>query len=308
MATSYTRLGNHSAQAAAEVEPGLLRLPLELRQTIYAIIFGPRRIVDVAQVRLELDDWTQSKIYRPQSEKQLEGNALHHDKGSDSASSDVSSGGDAEEDDYGLNVDSMYEWRTGILEVSKAVSNEALDVLYRHHVFVANIHGEGHLRFTKFSVANLRRIRLLRIVARPMGISYVPGSLVMDDQLWRPLLERLVQFCIVAQQPLEASRDYGAPAFEEEMHKWTTWLEPILQFFSTNLSERTVIGLDADERVETTVLMDKHFAGRYQPVKTLTGDFCFERGRFSPESGYCDSDGCDGCNFAGGGFGDDWSD
>ena len=54
-------------------------------------------------------------------------------------------------------------------------------------------------------------------------------------------------------------------------------------------------------------MMDKHFGSGYQKVRTITGDFCFERGQYSQESGHWDSDGRDGCNFADGGMGDDWS-
>jgi len=70
----------------------------------------------------------------------------------------------------------------------------------------------------------------------------------------------------------------------------------------------TAIGLNDDGRADTTAMVDKHSDPRYQKVRTTTGDFCFERGRYSSKSGYWDSDGRDRCNFADGGIGHDWSD
>lgn len=182
------------------------------------------------------------------------------------------------------------EWKTGILEVSRTISQEALDVLYGQHVFVARIHGEDHKKLAGLSIANLRRIRRLRIVAQPMGISYGPDQFVFDVQMWRPLLEGLSQLCIVAQQPLEARGYFGAPTFTEDMDEWLAWLGPILENLSKAVSGYTCIGLDADESLETTALMDRYFAARYQNVKTRTGDLCFKRGIFSLQSGYWDSD------------------
>ena len=201
----------------------------------------------------------------------------------------------------------MYEWRTGILEVSKAISDEALDVLYGQNAFIVDVHGSGCHDLLKFGVANLQRIRYLRIVARPMGISY-GRVLILDPQLWLPLLEGLLQFCIVAQQPLAARGYPGAPSLKEDLRKWTTWLDPVLEYFSTNLPKTTVVGLDDAGHAETTAMMNRYFDSGYQKVRTITGDLYFERGQYSRESGYWDSDGRDGCNAADGSWGDDGSD
>ena len=295
--------GDCSAAVTPQLEPPLLRLPLELRQHIYATIFGPRRVVDLRHVQVQLDPWPRSMIYRPKSEKLHTNDKLENAEDVDSGSGEKLSEGDMK-NAYCFSEDFMYEWRTGILEVSRALSNEALDVLYGENIFVVDIHGGGYRKFLKFNVANLRRVHYLRIVARPMyGM-----RLVFDPQLWLPLLEGLLQFCIVAQQPLAARGYYGAPTLEEDLRKWTTWLDPILKYFSTNLPNTTAVGLDDDGRAETTAMMDKHYGSGYQKVRTFTGDFCFERGQYSRESGYWDSDGGDGCNFADGGMGDDWSD
>ena len=305
MTTLYNCSSDDSVAITGKVEPGLLRLPLELRQHIYKIIFGSPHLVDLRHIKLALDPCSRSMIYRPKSEKLREKSEKWH--GSDNLEIYEYVDSDSEENAYRFSEDFMYEWRTGILEVSRAVSNEALDVLYGQNVFVADIHGGRYHELLKLGVANLRRVRYLRIVARPMGVSY--GSpLVFDPQLWLPLLEGLLQFCIVAQQPLAARGYYGAPTLKEDMREWTTWLDPILKYFSTNLPKTTVVGLDDDDRAETTAMMDKHFDPGYQKSRSITRDFCFERGRYSRESGYWDSDGRDGCNAADGGMGDDWSD
>lgn len=46
---------NRSVAVTGKVEPLLLRLPLELRQRTYAIIFSPRRLIDLRHVQLKLD-------------------------------------------------------------------------------------------------------------------------------------------------------------------------------------------------------------------------------------------------------------
>ena len=322
MATLHNCSSEDSVAVTGKVEPGLLRLPLELRQRMYAIIFGSPRLVDLRHVKVALDEYSRDMIYRPKleklrekkSKKWFERENSEDEKDFESEfevhasyrfSENFESG--SEENAYRFSVDFMYEWRTGILEVSKAISDEALDVLYGQNAFIVDVHGRGYHDLLKFGVANLQRIRYLRIVARPMGISY-GRALIFDPQLWLPLLEGLLQFCIVAQQPLAARGYPGAPSLKEDLRKWTTWLDPVLKYFSTNLPKTTVVGLDDDGHAETTAMMDKYFDSDYQKVRTITGDFCFERGQYSRESGYWDSDGRDGCNAADGSWGDDGSD
>lgn len=321
MATLHDCSSDDPVAVTGKVESGLIRLPLELRQHIYAIIFGSPRLVDLRHVKVALDQYNRDMIYRPKSEKLREKSEMWFERDNSENEKDFESefGVHAsyrfsedfesgfEENAYRFSVDFMYEWKTGILEVSKAISNEALDVLYGQNAFVVDVHGRGYYDLLKFGVANLRRVRYLRIVARPMGVSY-GTPLMFDPKLWLPLLEGLLQFCIVAQQPLAARGYYGAPTLKEDLYEWTTWLDPILEYLSTNLPKTTIVGLDDDGHAETTAMMDKHFKPGYQKVKTITGDFCFERGRYSRESGYWDSDGRDGCNAADGGWDDDWSD
>ena len=303
--------------AIIKTSPPLLRLPLELRQRIYAIIFGPRRLVDFRH-RLDLDPWTRSMIYRPLSEKQSRGPPLKNyvvydsdrDEDDDGDPKRRLSDGNSDSDKmsvHSLSDEVEYERRTGLLGVSKVISNEALDVLYGQHTFVINIHGENCRSFIQFGAANLSRVRHLRVVARPMDTSYAK-PFVFDPKLWLPLLEGLLDICVVAQQPLVARGYYrGAPTLEEDLRDWTAWLEPILEYFSASVAGKTVVSLDAGGLAETTALMDKHFGPGYQKVETSNGDLCFKRGRYSLGSAYWGDDGENphAFQFADGGMGDD---
>lgn len=326
MAALYNCSSESSIAVTDKVESRLLRLPLELRQQIYGIIFGPGRLVDLRIVRVGLRAWSKSMIHRTKSEKQPESDAwsstmndrierlrlyesykLENDDDIDSDSEEKQSESDMK-DAYRVNEDFRFEWRTGILEVSRAISNEALDILYGQNTFVVDIHARGYRKFHEFGVANLRRIHHLRVVARPMGVSY-GTPLVFDPQLWLPLLEGLQQFCIVAEQPSAARGYYNAPSLEQKLCEWTTWLDPILEYFSVNLPKTTVVSLDADGRAETTAMMDKHFDSGYQKVTTVTGDSCFQRGQYSLQSGYGDNDDLISCFFFPDGcISDAWSD
>ena len=263
-----------------KVEPGLLRLPLELRQPIYAILFGSPRLFDLRHVNSGISPWETRINFRPMSRKLLEEKKNVHESDSQENYDYVESA--IERNTYGFSVHIRDDWRTGILKVSKAISDEALDVLYGQNVFVVSIHGEIHHDLLKFGVANLRRIHSLRIVARPSGISY-GKPLVFDPQLWLPLLEGLQQFWIVAQQPLA----------REDLCQWATWLDPILKYFSTNIPKTRFVGIDDDGRAETRAMMDKYFDPCYLKVRTVTGDSCFQRRSLSRKSGYWDSDDSD---------------
>ena len=280
MAALHKSSSNCSEAVAGKVEFLLPRLPLELRQHVFAFIFGPRRVVDLRHVPLELDVWSRDMIYRPLSEKLRECDRF--------------------ENRWRTEMLEESEWKTGILEVSRAISDEALDFLYGQNTFVVGIYGTDYRRLLKLGAANLRRIHHLRIVARPVGTSY-ENPLVMDPRFWLPLLEGMVQFCIVAQQPLVARDQLNAPTLEPELCEWTTWLDPVLEYFRATLPKTTAVSLDNDDHAETTAMMDKHFGSGYQKVKTITGDLCFKRGEYSRESGYWDDD-----DFLGGGMDHYW--
>ena len=292
---------NISAPGSGNVEPLLLRLPLELRRNIYSFIFGPPRLVDLTYIQVELEPLITSRIYRSTPEKLQE---FNDQKDDDDTTSEFErrlmrewDEGPNNRDDpryewgeyFGAEV--MWEWRTAILGVSKAISNEALDVLYGRNTFVVNVHANGYRKFLKFGAANLRRIRHLRIVAAS-DVTYCLEPLIFDPQLWLPLLKDLQHFCLVAQQPTVAQGFYkiNTSNLEEDVGVWMDWLDPILRYFGENLPKTTVISLDDDDHAQTTATMEKHFIHGFQKFKTGTGDFYFKRGQFAMETGYWDTD------------------
>jgi hypothetical protein len=196
---------------------------------------------------------------------------------------------------------------TGILSVSRQISEEALNVLYGRNLFIVLVHGGAHDKLLKFGTANIQRIRHLRLVAQPMGICY-PEPMKFDSRLWAPLLTNLRQLCLVVQQPLRARGYYNAPSLEEDMREWVAWLEPILRYLAENITKTTIVGIDDNDLVKTGELVQKCFPSGYEKVQTVTGDKIFMRGEFSWESGYWDDWDNGGMSFADGGIGDDWSD
>ena len=202
--------------------------------------------------------------------------------------------------------DVILKRRTGILSVSRQISEEALNVLYGRNRFSVCVHGGGHGKLLNFGIANLRRIRYLELVAQPMGICF-PEPLKLDSQLWVPLLTDLSQLYLVAQQPLRAGGYYNAPSLEEDMQKWVAWLEPFLRYLVQNITAATIVRIDDNNLAETGKVVQACFRPGYEKVQTVSGDRIFKRGMFSWESGYWDDDDS-GMNFADGGMGDDWSD
>lgn len=239
-------------------DPSLLRLPLELRQHIYALIIPARHQANLCFRPNRLDPKNWAMIYRPKSEKVYES---------------------------GSKEESLFEWRTGILRVSRAISNDVLDFMYGRGSQLMFIDTDFE-HFRKIGAANLQRIRFLRIVARSDRIPR-RQPIVFDPELWLPLLEGLQRFSIVAKQPLAHRGFYGSsfPTFEEQLSSWTAWLDPILEYFSTHLSKATAVALDADKLAETTTVMDRHFGSGYRKVRTTAGDYVFERGQYSRKHG-----------------------
>jgi len=287
---------------------GLLDLPVELREKIYEPLLVRHGPVEVRSLSFKVDPWIEymwehaEMLSRPLD---VGGNDDDDDNNGDGTGDDDDN--DDVESDNDDNGDMDWRRKTGILRVSKKISEEALGVLYGRNLFVVNLHAEPHEQLRKFGSQNLRRIRNLCFIAQPMGISYgTPLKLVPDTFL--PVLEDLRKLCIVAQQPLEARIYYGAPSLEQDLEEWITWLEPILRDLGNIVAKTTSVEIDDDNRAETSALVKKYFPQGYEKVQTVTGDRIFMRGAFSWESGYWDDDGRDGCNFADGGMGEDWSD
>lgn len=175
-----------------------------------------------------------------------------------------------------------------LLQVSRQISDEALNVLYGDNAFKIILHGEGeyHLK-TIFCEANRRRIRHIMLVLRPMGVSYCP-NFRMDTAMWDTILPHLRTLWIVAEQPLEGDHYWNGRTVMEKMKEWIEWLTPILECLAKTLSTKSTVLVDVGEREETGKLIQKYLLHGYQQTRTKTGDFVFKRGEFSIESGYWD--------------------
>ncbi|KAI8960302.1 hypothetical protein F5Y11DRAFT_330460 [Daldinia sp. FL1419] len=232
-----------------------LRLPLEIREEIYLqlLLFGDD--VDVQSLTLDFDRWIKSMWDDgPESVFCGSGNATAPLR------------------------------RTSILRVSRQVSEEALNVLYQRNIFVIHTHADSHDKFLQFGTANIRRIRSLRLVAHPQELGYME-PFQFDPRIWGPLLTDLAHLSLVLQQPWKSRRHCDSTdrdetfqnRLEEDLRKWLVWLEPILQFFAGNISEKTTVSIDDNELAETSEIVHKCFRSGYQRVQTEIGDKIFER-------------------------------
>ncbi|KAI0845415.1 hypothetical protein F5Y00DRAFT_246510 [Daldinia vernicosa] len=240
-----------------------LRLPLEIREEIYLQLLLFRDDVGVQSLTPKLDRWIKS---------------MWDDPGSAFCDDDEN--------------DTVLRGRTSILCVSKQVSEEALDVLYQRNTFVTHTHADSHDKFLKFGTANILRIRSLRLVTHPHELGYME-PVKFDPKIWCPLLKDLTHLSLVLKQPWKAREHYdssGSKEFrnyvEEDLRKWLVWLEPILQYFATNISDRTTVSIDDNELAETSEIVHKCFRAGYQRVQTEIGDVIFERALPSEESDY----------------------
>jgi hypothetical protein len=136
---------------------GFLCLPLELREKIYFHLLL-RSAIHVQYLNFEVDPWIRS-IWEDSERLAL----------------------------YDEVEDIAPKRKTGILSVSRQISEESLNVLYGRNLFIVTVHGGAHNKLLKFGTANIRRIRYLTLVAQPMGICF-PEPMEFDSQLWIPLL------------------------------------------------------------------------------------------------------------------------
>lgn len=273
-----------------------LRLPLEIRLQIYRELIPQKRVVDVSF---------------PQFYPIL-GRTYDYASPTRPCFSGSSSGVDsiAEADDTPLDLEDSRpfsadlanpgsitpSWdygrdRDAIFVLSRQISDEALDVLYGGNIFKLHLNGEGEQYLkTNFTVENRKRMRHLRLIAQPCGVSYTPGT-KPDDALWRLLLPQLASLRVVAEQPIQPGGYYNAPTLEEETDRWFKWITPFLECLGRYLSKDTLVRVDFDGRATTRELFKRHLPHGFEEIQCHSdGDLIFERGRFSRESGYWDDD------------------
>lgn len=157
-----------------------------------------------------------------------------------------------------------------LLLVSKKVGAEALEVLYGDNVFQVYVHqNRGYHLERQFTDANRQMIRSLQIVVQPRGCFY---DRPLNSALWSPILAHLKKLSIVAQQPLQPRPHYDTLLFEHEMARWTDSLRAILQYVSHELRRSSIIEVDDDDVIETSILIMEYFPQGYRKVQTLAGN------------------------------------
>jgi hypothetical protein len=167
---------------------------------------------------------------------------------------------------------------TAVLQVSRQISEESLDLLYGENFFEVILGDEYENVLSRFAPANMERIRRVQLVLSPSGC-----SLPLQLGLQLPVLTHLTKLRIVAQHPLELA-DGRNTSFKQAMNNWLTWVRSVLAFISKYIPVGIDIKIDDNEMEETETLIKKCLFSNYQKIHTLTGDLYFKRGDLSDYS------------------------
>lgn len=229
-------------QSLHPIQPtGLLGVPLEIRLEIYRYLLTRRKVIELQPPLFTLDQ-------RPNK-------------------------------DYPLNT----ERHPVVLRVSRQLSEEALNVLYGENVFEFSLARESQTIFSQFAPANGQRVRRLQLLAHH-GFPFYGPMFDLDGDILAPLLKSLAPIlanltglCIVAPQILEAITFNNAPRLENEVHKWLSWLKPVLEYVIQYVPSKATIEVDDNDMEETSELIKKCFPNGYRKVRTRTGDIWFKR-------------------------------
>ncbi|OBT39738.1 hypothetical protein VE00_09850 [Pseudogymnoascus sp. WSF 3629] len=298
--------------------PGLLRLPLELRNQIYYYLIPTKRIIEVPNPRFtymisnkgtigaDISDSDESRV--EQGAQILSRTEIPDGNLSICEMEDKDTEFGLLEDthikdvvDFGGCTNSAYEivwddvttsWSTdrkknSIFLVCKQISNEALDIMYGENAFKLYLHTDGGLCLQKITEANRRRMRFLLLTAEHR--SWI-GEISPDNTMWSSIIPTLNILRLVAEQPVQKTY-WNAPPLEKEMGSWFMFIRAFLNCFHQHLSEGRVLEVDFNGKSETGEVVKECMLGRYREVRCrLSGDLMFRRGRFSYNSGYWDDD------------------
>lgn len=169
-----------------------------------------------------------------------------------------------------------------ILLVSRQLSEEALSVLYGENVFRFSFNRSRLTIFSQFAPANRQRIRRLQLVALHDMTFYsslhdLHHHILRPIPILPPILANLTRLYIVAQQPLKTRTFDNDPRPKREMHKWLTYLEPVLEYVNQYVPSRATIEVDDNDMEETSELIKKYLPNGYRKVRTRIGDIYFKR-------------------------------
>lgn len=110
--------------------------------------------------------------------------------------------------DYGVAYSGAYmKLPTAILSVSKQISEEALDVLYRENMFAICLSSRDRGLYPyEFTAQNWQRVRCLTLHGQPYDDTLYDTydvPYILTEALWPPIYADLAKLCIVVSEPLE---------------------------------------------------------------------------------------------------------
>lgn len=178
-------------------------------------------------------------------------------------------------------VNSVPQVWTGILSVSKQVSEEALRVLYTRNIFLLRITNwdwrstfatcQDILRL--FGTDNLRRIRHVRLLLVAQDVGYPYWNIPAAD-VFIPLLDSLSTLRIATKRAADV---YGADfrdraGFEGPTYAWPEWLGMLLRTLDENLVSNTKVEIDDGGVSRTDRLVAEYFPRAYRKVRIAFND------------------------------------
>ncbi|THV52398.1 hypothetical protein BGAL_0080g00210 [Botrytis galanthina] len=223
--------------------PGLLRLPIEIRQMIYVQLLKYRPM----EIHFPYRPTRDSRPLRIHTSPECEvytGFSTH----------------------ILLPECHIEKLTVGLLRVSQQISDEALDVLYGHNELTLLFYSPSWFNHSApfvLNAGNMKRIRDIHMICeRPILLK---GYSVLNLELWLPLLVNVRRFEIFVQNPFARS--------EYDAEKGIDWIEPLLTSVSEISGTRPRITVDDDERSTLMVnLVTKCFGAGYKNLVLSMGE------------------------------------
>ena len=226
---------SNDEQRSVNELPGLLRLPLEIRQMIYV------QLLKCIPMEIQYP-------YRPtRNSRPLR---IHI-----SRECEVYTGFST----HILLPDCYIEKLTiGLLRVSQQISDEALDVLYGYNKFTLLFYSPSWFNHSPpciLNAGNMKRIRDIHMICERRII--MKGHSILNLELWLPLLMNVRRFEVFVQYPL------GRSKFDAE--EGIEWIEPLLTTVAEISGTRPRVTVDDDEGSGPIInLVTKCFGAGYQ--------------------------------------------
>ena len=157
----------------------------------------------------------------------------------------------------------VFPYPTGVLQLSKQISNEALDVLYGETRFTVETSStDQHAFWGHITLENQRRMRRVMVIADK---EYVDPGRPLASFVTVPIISTLRRLTVVLPQTLDdAARDETLRRF--------------CKFVNEHGGKRLTVEFDLDGEVDLTGLFKECFTEvPWRTVETKDGDVIFQR-------------------------------